>query len=286
MRATGGTSCQDCFGTVYTGIVLRFSEQAVFRQSGGNSSWRKGKESREQDGCRNLAWQDASDRMGTSDGIFIARTCRRMPSNGRWKLDAVKAVTEFPRSSELATFLAGHVMTPSPTVTKGCNTPSKGGTRRTGSIQTVEKRESREQDGCRNLAWQDVFDRRALHANVRWHLHCTDLQAMPSDGRWKLDAVKTVTGVPWNMGAGRLVGRPRYARVQVLPSLPDAPTHSQPQEPGEPVAVPPVPPPAPPPPAPSNPVSKGMQNARRRCLWETWTLQCLCGRCRSRGWIS
>ena len=72
---------------------------------------------------------------------------------------------------------------------------------------------------------------------------------MPSDGQWKLDAVKAVTGVPWNMGAGR-----RHARVQVLPSLPEAPTHSQPPESGETAAVPPVPPPAPPPPAPSDPV--------------------------------
>ena len=54
---------------------------------------------------------------------------------------------------------------------------------------------------------------------------------MPSDGQWKLDALKAVTGVPF----------------QVPPSLPEAPTHSQP---------PPVPPPAPPPPAPSDTVPK------------------------------
>ena len=83
-------------------------------------------------------------------------------------------------------------------------------------------------------------------------------QRMPSDGQWKLDAVKALTGVPWNMGAGRLIGRPRHGRVQVLPSSPAAPTHSQPPELGEsaaaPPVLPPVPPPAPPPPAPSDPV--------------------------------
>ena len=48
---------------------------------------------------------------------------------------------------------------------------------------------------------------------------------MPSDGQWNFEAVKAVTGVPWNMEAGRLIGRPRHTRIQVLPSLPDAQSH-------------------------------------------------------------
>ena len=77
---------------------------------------------------------------------------------------------------------------------------------------------------------------------------------MPSDGQWKLDAVKAVTGVPWNMEAGRLIGRPRNARIQVLPSLPEAPSHSHQPESSESATVPPVPPPVPPPaPPPSAP---------------------------------
>ena len=57
------------------------------------------------------------------------------------------------------------------------------------------------------------------------------------------------------MEAGRLIGRPRQARVQLLPSLPEASTHSQPTDSGEAAEVPPVPPPASPPPAPPDRVS-------------------------------
>ena len=78
---------------------------------------------------------------------------------------------------------------------------------------------------------------------------------MPSDGQWKLEAVKAVTEVLWNMGAGRLIGRPRHVRVQVLPSLPEAPTHSQSTESAETAADPPILPAAPSPPAPSDWVS-------------------------------
>ena len=47
--------------------------------------------------------------MGTSDGIFTARTCLRMPSDGQWKLDAVKAVREFLGTWELFGSLGGRV---------------------------------------------------------------------------------------------------------------------------------------------------------------------------------
>ena len=73
---------------------------------------------------------------------------------------------------------------------------------------------------------------------------------MATDGQWNLEAVKAVTGVPWNMGAGRLIGRPRNARIQVLPSLPEAPSHSHQPESSESATVPPVPPPVPPPASP------------------------------------
>ena len=53
---------------------------------------------------------------------------------------------------------------------------------------------------------------------------------MASDEQWSLDTVKAVTGVPWNTGTGRLIGRPRQARVQVQPTLPAASTHCQPPE--------------------------------------------------------
>ena len=62
--------------------------------------------------------------------------------------------------------------------------------------------------------------------------------------RWPVEAggSKGVTGVLWNMEAGRLIGWPRNARVQVLPSLPEAPTHSQPREFPPPASLPPAPP--------------------------------------------
>ena len=37
MRANGRTNYQDCFGTIYTGIVLRFGEQAIFRHPVGTA---------------------------------------------------------------------------------------------------------------------------------------------------------------------------------------------------------------------------------------------------------
>ena len=56
-------------------------------------------------------------------------------------------------------------------------------------------------------------------------------------------------------GAGRLIGRPRHARIQVLPSLPEAPSHSHQPVSSEFATIPPVPPPIPPPapPPPSAP---------------------------------
>ena len=161
MRADGRTSYQDCFGTAYTGIVLRFGEQAVFRHPVGTAAGRNRrtfKQLRKDKAANKMdlgiwlgkTYESDEHYMGTSDGIFTARTCRRVPT----------------------------------------------------------------------------------------------------DGQKRLEVVKGVTGVPWNMEAGRLIGRPRHARVQVLPSLPEAPTHSQPTDSGETAAVPPVPPPASPPPAP------------------------------------
>ena len=103
---------------------------------------------------------------------------------------------------------------------------------------------------------------------------------MPSDGQWNLEAVKAVTGVPWNMEAGRLIGRPRHTRIQVLPSLPEAPSHSHQPESSEsatiPPVPPPVPPPAPPPPsAPPDPVptaSMTVEDEQSR-PWKIWILQ-------------
>ena len=130
MRANGRTSYQDCFGAVYTGIVLRFGEQAIFRHPVGMAAGRNRqtfKQLRKEKAANKMdlgiwlgkTYETEEHYMGTSDGIFTAQTCRRMPS----------------------------------------------------------------------------------------------------DRQLKLDAVKAVTGVPWNMGAGRLIGRPRHARVQVLPTL-------------------------------------------------------------------
>ena len=142
MRANGRTSYQDCFGTIYTGIVLRFGEQAIFRHRVGTTTGRNRqtfKQLRKENAANKMdlgiwlgkTYETDEHHMGTSDGIFTARTCRRVPS----------------------------------------------------------------------------------------------------DGQWNLDAVKAVTGVPWNMGAGRLIGRPRYARIQVLPSFPEAPSHSHQRQP-------------------------------------------------------
>ena len=170
MRANGRTSYQDCFGTIYTGIVLRFGEQAIFRHLVGTARGRNRqnfKQLRKEKAANKMdlgiwlgkTYESDEHYMGTSDGKITARTCRRMPS----------------------------------------------------------------------------------------------------DGQWNLEAVKVVTGVPWNMEAGRLIGRPRHARIQVLPSLPEAPSRSsQPVSP-ESATIPPVPPsvppPAPPPPsAPPEPV--------------------------------
>ena len=57
------------------------------------------------------------------------------------------------------------------------------------------------------------------------------------------------------MEAGRLIGRPRHTRIQVLPSLPEAPSHSHQPESSKSATIPPVPPPVPPlaPPPPSAP---------------------------------
>ena len=169
MRANGRTSYQDCFGTVYTGIVLRFGEQAIFRHPFGTAAGRNRqtfKQLRKEKAANKMdlgiwlgkTYETDDHYTGTSDGIFTARTCRRMPPHGQWKLDAVKAVT----------------------------------------------------------------------------------------------------GVPWNVGAGRPIGSPGHARVQVLPSLPEATANSQASESRETAAAPPVPPPAPPPPAPADPVPSAL----------------------------
>ena len=134
MRANGRTSYQDCFGTIYTWIMLSVGEQAIFRHPVGTGRGRNRqtfKQLRKEKAVNKMdlgIWQTyETDEhyMGTSDGIFTAPTCRRMPS----------------------------------------------------------------------------------------------------DGQWNFEAVKAVTGVPWNMEAGRLIGRPRHTRIQVLPSLPDAQSH-------------------------------------------------------------
>ena len=104
MRANGRTSYQDCFGTVYTGIVLRFGEQAVFRHLVGTAAGRNQqtfKQLRKEKAANKMdigiwlgkTYETDEHYMGKSDGIFTARTCRRMPSDGQRKLDAVKAVT-------------------------------------------------------------------------------------------------------------------------------------------------------------------------------------------------
>ena len=179
MRANGRTSYQDCFGTIYMGIVLRFGEQAIFRRPVGTATGRNRqtfKQLRKEKAANKMdlgillgkTYETDEHYMGTSDGIFTARTCRQMPS----------------------------------------------------------------------------------------------------DGQWRLHAVKAVTGVPWNMGAGRLIGRPRHARVQVLPSLPEAPTHSHQPESSEsatgppvPPVPPPVPPTAPPPPPPPSAPTRPSSNS-------------------------
>ena len=104
MRANGRTSYQDCFGTVYTGIVLRFGEQAVFRHPVGTAAGRNQqtfKQLRKEKAANKMdigiwlgkTYETDEHYMGKSDGIFTARTCRRMRSVGQRKLDAVKAVT-------------------------------------------------------------------------------------------------------------------------------------------------------------------------------------------------
>ena len=107
MRANGRTSNQDCFGTICAGILLRFVEQAIFRHPVGTAAGRNRqtfKQLRKEKAANRMdlgiwlgkTYETDEHFMGTSDGIFTARTCRRMPSDGQWKLDAKKAVTGVP----------------------------------------------------------------------------------------------------------------------------------------------------------------------------------------------
>ena len=138
---------------------------------------------------------------------------------------------------------------------RGREEGSRGGGRGTGGRRGGGRRETGTYETDEHF--MGTFD-----GTSGWHLHCSNL---PSESQWKLDAVKAVTGILWNMGAGRLIGRPRHARIQVLPSLPKAPSQLDSTESA---TVPLVLLPAPPPPlAPPNPVptaSMSVDNERSR----------------------
>ena len=98
MRTNGRTSYRDCFGTIYTGIVLRFGEQAVCRHPVGTAAGRNRqtfKQLRKEKAAKKMdlgiwlgkTYETDEHYMGMSSGIFTARSCRRMPSDGQWKLD-------------------------------------------------------------------------------------------------------------------------------------------------------------------------------------------------------
>ena len=98
MRADGRTSYQDCFGTAYTGIVLRFGEQAVFLHPVGTAAGRNRrafKQLRKEKAANKMdlgmwlgkTYESDEHYMGTSDGTFTARTCNECSpmASGRWR---------------------------------------------------------------------------------------------------------------------------------------------------------------------------------------------------------
>ena len=87
VRANGRASFEDCFGTGYTGIVLRFGEVAVFRHPVGTANARTqptGKQLRKQKAANKMdmgvwlgkTYESDEHYLGTSDGVFTARTVR------------------------------------------------------------------------------------------------------------------------------------------------------------------------------------------------------------------
>ena len=67
VRANGRTSYTDCFGTVYTGIVLRFGEQAVFRHLVGTAAGRN------RQTFKQLRKEKAANKMDIA--IWLGKTC-------------------------------------------------------------------------------------------------------------------------------------------------------------------------------------------------------------------
>ena len=65
--ANGRTSYQDCFGTIYTGIVLRFGEQAIFRHPVGTARGRNHQT------FKQLRKEKAAKKMDL--GIWLGKTC-------------------------------------------------------------------------------------------------------------------------------------------------------------------------------------------------------------------
>ena len=105
MRANGRTSYQDCFVTVYTGIVLRLGEQAVFRhlvETAAGRNRQNFKQMRQEKAANKMdigIWlgktcdTDEHFFLETSDGIFTTRTCRRLAADQQWNLERASAVT-------------------------------------------------------------------------------------------------------------------------------------------------------------------------------------------------
>ena len=107
MRANGRTSFEDCFGLRYAGIVLHFGETAVFRHPVGSAK------TRTQQTAKQLKKEKASNKMdigvwlgkaydsdehymGTSDGVFTCRTCRRLDRSQQWDAERVMTITGVP----------------------------------------------------------------------------------------------------------------------------------------------------------------------------------------------
>ena len=107
MRANGFTIYEHCYGSRYVGIVLRFGEAAVFRHPVGTAASRAektGKQLRKAKAANKFdmgvwlgkAYEIDERYFGTSDGVFTARTCRRVVAKEQWVAERLVAVTGLP----------------------------------------------------------------------------------------------------------------------------------------------------------------------------------------------
>ena len=111
MRPNGRTAFEDCYGTRYSGIVLRFGEVCVFRHPVGTAKSRTEKTAKQlrKDKANNnmdlgvwagKTYDTDQHLVGSSDGVFTARTVRRVAAEQQWQVDMMVAVTGLPWNME------------------------------------------------------------------------------------------------------------------------------------------------------------------------------------------